>query len=161
VTKRKENRLEAMRVYRGFSDKDSRWHYQAFTDWHALRIEAKRYPVEPGYSPLPSTLDDIKKRQKVIIYDDKMDYGRFNSNAIMDRIIIHCEGLELETLKQNIKTFQKRRPFLSVACYHTEDGYLKIPLLLMKSLENYYFTFRNHAYMGVASYLYCEPNEKR
>jgi hypothetical protein len=73
---------------------------------------------------------------------------------------IHCEGMELPAIQQNITNFQYYRPILKVACYHNEDGLWKIEKFLMDNLEKYKFYFRLHAFQGQAAYIYCLPEEK-
>jgi hypothetical protein len=74
-------------------------------------------------------------------------------------VVIHNEGLELETLWYYMDTIRTSRPKLAVACYHSSDGLWRIPKLLMENLAEYEFKFRLHAYMGLAAVLYCTPKE--
>ena len=135
----------------GNFDFDSQWHYLIFRKWHQYRKEYE-LDIEPRPS-LPSTLADIRARQRVAIWPNQS----FRHPA---PYMIHAEGCELKTLEENIKIFQSRRPVLEVACYHSRDGLWKIPKYLMDNLKDYRFTFRLHCYMGTGAYLYCTPEEK-
>jgi hypothetical protein len=107
-------------------------------------LDARVHAEHPG-----STLADINHRRRVQKYHRKMDY-----------IIIHAEGLELETLWINMPFLRQTRPVLAVNVYHNPDGHYEIPALMKKELTDYYFHFRTHAYYGQAAVIYAIPYEK-
>lgn len=138
-----------------WKDGHSRYHYAAFVHWHINHEEDKFWewcPLKP-ISSLPSTLADIRRRQVVNVLYERLPKDRGD-------IVIHNEGCELRTLEINIGLFRRYRPKITVACYHSRDGLWKIPKFLMDNLEDYDFTFRLHAYMGQAAYIYCTPKER-
>lgn len=126
-------------------------HFNTFLDWRGDRrnscpVKLRRIRKEC----LPSTLADIRKRQRVETFDD----------VPMESISIHNEGCELKTLEENMYLFQKYRPKIDVACYHSKDGLWKIQRFLMDNLLDYRFTFRLYAYMGQGAYIHCTPKER-
>lgn len=122
-------------------------HYNEFLDW---RVNGRSSDIVRRRKKkcLPSALSDIRTRQRVFYYDD---------TPTMDKVDIHAEGYELQTIKENLYLFQKHRPILSVACYHSKDGLWKIPSLLMSELDDYGWKFRLHSYMGQGAYIYGTP----
>ena len=130
-----DDETEVVRIMNYFynrKDKYSMWHYSCFRHWHERRTEilCDKFPIKPRPS-LPSTLADIRARKEN--YYTQVSNGPF---------VIHNEGNELTSLKENIHLFQKWRLSLEVACYHSRDGLWKIPKFLMDNLKNYRFTFR-------------------
>ncbi len=107
-------------------------------------LDVRMYPEHHG-----STLADIYRRKRVHYYYKKVEY-----------VIIHAEGLELQTLWYNLPYFKQTRPVIAVTVYHSQDGLFAIPELMKKELENYYFHFRCHAFYGQAAVLYAIPYEK-
>ncbi len=148
---RKGEPKKILQVMEYFDDRISQQHYDAFIEWHHDRQEPEipSIVIELEES-LPSTLADIRNRQKVAVYAD----------VPMDSISIHNEGCELKTLEINMPLFQKYRPKIDVACYHSRDGLWGIEKLLMDNLPNYIWTFRLTAYMGQGAYIYGTPKEK-
>ena len=158
----------------GLSDKDARgisyvegylwgWEsvksYLAFLAWHGASPSWNGHEKRERYihcqdmekpQPLSSTLADIRKRQRVVMFAD----------APMDNISIHAEGCELKTLEENMHLFQKYRPAIEVAVYHSRDGLYLIEKYLMDNLRKYHWTFRLHSYMGQAAYIYGMPGER-
>jgi len=136
-------------------DQYSWWYYWMFQEWRINHNEyALHWEAEDGrgrISSLPSTLADIRRRQKAIVW---------SGGTYHPPITIHTEGKELDTLSLNIKWLQKNRPTLSVACYHSRDGLWKIEKFLMDNLLDYKWTFRLHAYCGQAAVMYGTPKEK-
>lgn len=160
------------------SDGCSWWHYTAFLNWHETRTEVcpmpwaeinceNRWLIPEILSALKkkisrtfawgikeegSTLADIKNRRYVFDYT-KIDpcFWRY--------AMLHCEGLELESLRVNMKVFVKHRPIIGVTCYHNVEGAWQIEKMLMDSLNDYNFHFRLHAYMGTSAIMYCIPKE--
>ena len=124
--------------------------YLCFWTWHKQRIELSEYSIMPFKESLSSTLADIRARQKVRLW----------SNSHITFADIHAEGKELETIEANMEVFKKRRPNLSVSCYHSRDGLWKIEKTLMDNLPDYRWTFRLHAYSGQAAYIYGMPLKK-
>ena len=138
-------------ISKRLSDVRSRRHYNAFVEWHVSRLEFD-VPIEILFDPLPSTLTDIRNRQKArMLFMDKKD-----SNHIM----IHAEGKELETLQSDLLKMAVYRPKIDVACYHSRDGLWKIEKFLMDNLPDYQWTFRLTAYMGQGAYIYGTPKER-
>ena len=123
--------------------------YRHFARWHVgSPAEPKR--LDTGYVSLPSTLADIRRRQRVGI----------SASPDMKYVTIHNEGHEFETIKQNLNLFLKHRPLLTVACYHSADGLFNIERFLMKKLVDYDFHFRLYAYMGQAGFFICVPKRE-
>jgi len=137
-------------VMRHFKDLLCRMSYSAFISWREYRDDYPYIPVKP-IPALPSTLADIRARQRVGTWDT-WQWGDGPTT-----VTIHAEGLELETIEKNLSDFIRYRPKISVACYHSRDGLWKIPKLLMDNLKDYRFKFRLHAYQGQAAFLYAEP----
>jgi hypothetical protein len=139
-------------ISRKFEVGPSREHYRYFTGWRSTPFDYEQLirDLGTGYPTLPSTLADIRARQVVNIYPD----------APMKAISIHNEGYELETIERNMHLFQKYRPQIDVACYHTTDGLWEIENALTRDLEDYVFLFRVHAYMGQAAVMWCVPKER-
>ncbi len=136
-----------------WSDEYSQRHYAAFMDWRISHMEfdlPKDMPIVPR-EPLPSTFADIEQRRKVIL---------FWTGTVPNNISIHTEGRELKTIEVNMHLFQKYRPTIDVACYHSRDGLWKIEKALMDGLPDYRWTFRLHAYQGQAAYIYGTPKER-
>jgi hypothetical protein len=130
-------------------DKVSQDHYGAHYHWRKNHNEHRMHP-DPFHSALPSTLADIRHRQRVDVYAD----------TPMKRISIHNEGCELMTIVQNLHLLVKYRPMIDVAVYHSRDGLWEIEKTLMDNLKDYRFEFRLHAFMGQAAIMYCTPNER-
>jgi hypothetical protein len=148
--RRKRVSEKEQRIITSFNWDDgiSDYHYNTFLAW---RLQISGRPDNISYlrrKPcLPSTLKDIRLRQRVATYDD----------SPMKTVDIHAEGCELETIKKNLYLFQRYRPKIEVACYHSRDGLWKIPSLLMSELDDYGWKFRLHAYMGQGAYIYGTP----
>jgi hypothetical protein len=145
----KEDRDGISRVSLGFADKLSLTHYYAFVDW-------RRYHDEVAYDaeklePLPSTLADIRYRQ-CPTQQYLVEPG--------EAVAVHCEGYELETLRNNISDIRKYLPSISCACYHSRDGLWEIEKYLMDSLPDYQWKFRMSAYMGQSAYIMGCPKER-
>jgi len=122
--------------------------YIQFLRWRVLRDDQDSFPVELATPPQPSTLADIRARQRFEMYPDSKEVN------------IHAEGKELEIIEQNMGMFKKCRPVIACACYHSRDGLWKIQKTLMDNLPNYRWSFRLTAYMGQSAYLYGTPEEK-
>lgn len=140
-------------VLSNLSDNDrSHNDYLNFILWHQNHFESHPSswwnPDLKNNPSLPSTLADIRARQRVIIYDRPQE-----------SVSIHAEGLELATLEANMDSLSWYRPKIECACYHSRDGLWKIEKYLMDNLENYIWTFRIHAYMGQGAYIYGTPKE--
>ena len=131
-------------------DRKSQVHYRSFMGWRTTHFEQVDMKLLKKRC-LPSSLLDIRQRQRVVYLDD----------APMKRVSIHNEGHELNMLIANLYLFRRYRPTIEVACYHSPDGLWKIPLFLMKNLPDYKFTFRMTAWMGQGAYLFCTPKEKK
>lgn len=144
-----EDRYGISCVALGFADRISAIHYYAHLEWRRYR-EDLAYEIEPKES-LPSTLADIRQRQRVITFAD---------TPMMKAVSIHNEGCELFTLRENIRIFQDHRPSIEVAVYHSRDGLWAIEKYLMDSLQDYRWTFRLYAYQGQAAFIYGCPKEK-
>lgn len=140
---------EWIKISKSWKDRQSQIHYAAFCQWRMFRSENTddELVIEPIES-LPSTLADIRRRQGPWWDGDDQN------------VVIHAEGCELQALKNGMPIFKQHRPKLTVACYHSHDGLWKIPKFLMDNLEDYTFTFRCHAFMGQAAYIYCTPKER-
>jgi hypothetical protein len=130
-----------------WDDAKSYSYYNAFLNWRGYREFPEDYLLRGRRPCLPSTLMDIRLRQRVSYFGD----------APMKKIDIHCEGCELKTLEENMYLFQKYRPKIDVACYHSQDGLWKIQRFLMDNLTDYKFIFRMCAYMGQGAYMRCAP----
>lgn len=143
-----EDKKNTTYVVSKLDDIASRFHYWSFIEWRKLRDIEVCSPL--SIPPLPSTLADIEKRRRVMLWSDRR----------MPFVSIHAEGKELETLEKNILVFQKRRPKIDVTCYHSRDGLWKIEKFLMDNLCDYDFSFRLHAYMGLGAIMYCIPKER-
>jgi len=152
ITPGEWNLQEMLKIDRALADKQSRMHYVAFAYWHRYRKDLMSFKLdaEDTTVPLPSTLVDIRQRQRVDYFAD----------VPQESISVHNEGCELITLQENMYLFQKYRPKIAVAVYHSKDGLYKIEKFLMENLSNYTWTFRCHAYMGQAAYIYGVPAEK-
>lgn len=151
-----------IQVGKKWDGKQSAIHYAYFTAWRLFRLECQHneFVINTNHStPLPSTLADIRKRQRVIHWSDS-HHTFWNSYGDSGTVYIHQEGKELETLEANIKVFQKHRPSIECAVYHSRDGLWKIEKFLMDNLPDYRWTFRLHAYMGQSAYIYGIPNER-
>jgi hypothetical protein len=142
-----EDRENVSKVVLKFSDRVSVSHYYAFLDWRKYHDELD---YVPAMDALPSTLANIRERQRVITFAD----------LPMRNISIHAEGAELKTLEVNMPLFQRYRPTLCCACYHSRDGLYLIEKTLMDNLPRYIWQFRLHAYMGQGAYIYGTPEEK-
>jgi len=127
----------------------SKMKYSAFVEWHDKREETEII-LNTGKPCLDSTLAGIRDRQFVTSFYD----------APMDKVEIHAEGYEIETIEGNMALFQKHRPKIEVAVYHSKDGLWKIQKTLMDNLKDYVFEFKVYAYMGQGAYLICTPEEK-
>ena len=141
------------RVSRVFKDLHSQIQYRYFACWHLYSFAKEVITLDANSEVLPSTLADIRKRQKVVFYEDKP----------VSYISIHAEGCELEILKCNLHIFRKYRPTIRIACYHSYDGYNKIIRFLQKSLAEYEYEYEFSlcAYMGQAAYVTCLPQKER
>jgi hypothetical protein len=139
----------SLSVSASLHDEISQDHYAAHCRWRKNHNEHRMHP-DPFHNVLPSTLADIRRRQRVDMYAD----------APMKRISIHNEGCELMTIVQNLHLFVKYRPIIDVTVYHSRDGLWEIEKTLMDNLKDYRFEFRCHAYMGQAAIMYCTPNER-
>ena len=142
----KDEVLKIKEVHERWEDKASCLRYSSFLMWRLYKKESN-ISLNIGLPILPSTLTDIEKRRKVITYAD----------APMDNISIHAEGCELETINRNIHLFQKYRPTINVACYHTGDGLWEIEKTLMDGLERYKWYFQLYAYQAQGAYIYGVP----
>ncbi|RPH75715.1 hypothetical protein EHM76_01005 [bacterium] len=142
-----EDRDGMTQVAIGLPDKISRSHYYAHLEWRRYRDELA-YEVEPR-EVLPSTLADLRERQYPTA-----------QYLVEEYVHVHCEGYELETLRNCIGELMKYRPKIEVACYHSRDSLWKIEKLLMDSLPDYHWKFRLSAYMGLGAYIYGTPKEK-
>jgi hypothetical protein len=138
-------------------DRSSKDNYDAFIGWHYHRVELP-FKMEPKVS-LPSTLADIRARQKVVLWSDS-HHTFWNTYGESGIAYIHQEGRELETIQKNMHVFQRLRPKIDVSCYHSQDGLWKIEKTLMDGLLDYQWTFRLTAYMGQGAYLYGSPEER-
>jgi hypothetical protein len=139
-------------VYDRLHDEHSQCNYMDFLLWrrdHFEDVEGNWYPPEPQ-EPLPSTLADIRQRQRVSMVSD----------GPMISVSIHAEGCELKTLEENMHLFQKYRPSIKVSVYHSRDGLYLIEKFLMDNLPDYQWTFRLTAYMGQGAYIYGVPQER-
>jgi hypothetical protein len=132
-----------------FEDELSEQHYYwGHVQWRRYRNETLVVPSGDNIS-LPSTLADIRARQRVVIYDRPQEV-----------VSIHAEGLEMDTLIANMGYLACYRPKIEVACYHSRDGLWKIEKYLMDNLKNYTWTFRLHTYQGQSAYIYGVPKER-
>lgn len=152
----KDEVLQIKEVHEKWDDAISRSHYSAFLRWRIYRKESQSFIINTNHLTLltlltlPSTLADIEKRQRVMVFDD----------VPMKSISIHTEGYELETIEVNMRLLQKYKPNIDVACYHSRDGLWKIEKVLMNGLPDYCWMFRLHAYSGQAAYIYGIPKER-
>lgn len=89
------------------------------------------------------TLDEFKKYQT-----NKIDFIKFD-----------IEGAELQALKGGIKTIINDRPQLAVSIYHSPEDFIKIPVFLMRNLENYKFYIGHYSTGVFETVLYCIPRE--
>ncbi len=144
-----EDRSGIARMLPKFADNTSNRHWVHFTTWHRGRGDMALNNMEHREC-LPSTLADIEARRHVFLCKDEP----------MGSVSIHAEGYELDTILVNMPLFQKHRPKIDAACYHTRDGLWKIEKALMDGLPNYRWTFRVHAYQGQGAYVYGVPTEK-
>lgn len=128
--------------------------YRAFKHWRFFRedilaVDNKWFTWHSWlpFRVLPSTLQDIYRRRSIgySVYEGWWEF--------------HNEGLELQTLWVCMNKIMKARPKIMVACYHSEDGLVKIPRLLMQELAYYKWYFKRRAYMGQAAFLYGIPYE--
>lgn len=137
------------------ADERSRYDYMVFRQWKIERQEVEGFVPEPLQTrEFGSTLGEIYQRKSMIF--PTMIYHLEGTHHWS----VHNEGLELEILWYHMKRIRKERTSLAVACYHSSDGLWRIPAFLMENLAGYEFKFRLHAYMGLAAYLYCTPEEK-
>ena len=113
-----------------------------------------RNPIAINSPSLPSTLADIRARQHATLYT-------LDGSPLPESISIHTEGCELKTLEINMPLFQRYRPSIDVACYHSRDGLWAIEKYLMDNLPDYTWTFRLSAYQGQGAYIYGTPNERK
>jgi hypothetical protein len=148
-------REEISAVIEGLHDFISQEHYMVFRMWHQHRAELRPIcPIEPGES-LPSTLADIRNRQKWWGPCDSWE-----GENRLETVHIHAEGNELKALSAFLPAMVKQRPKISVSCYHSRDGLWKIEKYLMDNLPDYTWTFRLTAYMGQGAYIYGCPKEE-
>lgn len=129
------------------------YHYRVYRTPYEHVSERER----SDYECLDSTLKDIMARRA---YDPLAIQYIYDTQADNYHVDIHAEGNEMGLLFTHIDVIKKYRPFLKVACYHSEDGLWRIPRFLMTRLENYRFEFKLYAYQGQAAFLYCTPEEK-
>ena len=144
----KDEVLNIKSVHETWDDEMSRLHYGTFIHWRIMRKERKGVVLDMLAS-LPSTLADIRRRQRVDTFAD----------VPMKSISIHNEGCEMKTLEVNMPLFKKWRPQISVSVYHNRDGLWEIEKTLMDSLLDYRWTFRLRAWQGQAAYLHGYPRE--
>ena len=70
------------------------------------------------------------------------------------------EGAELSALKGGFDTIKKHRPQLAISIYHDlSTDFVKIPLYLKETLENYKFTIGHYSPRLCETVLYAIPNE--
>lgn len=74
---------------------------------------------------------------------------------------LHLEGGELAALKGARETLLKYRPLVTATVYHNADGLFKTARWLMRTLPDYKFLFRIHAWCGTGAVIYAIPNERR
>lgn len=91
-----------------------------------------------------TTIDSYKNNQKI----EKIDF-----------IKMDIEGSELPALQGAIDTLKNDRPQLAISIYHSSDEYIKIPLFLYETLENYIFRFGHYAARTNESIIYAIPKE--
>lgn len=155
-----EEYRECGRILDLLEDGISRTHYLEHLDYRQYRRGHPLFVIEPPeQDSLPSTLADIRRRQKIILWSD-CHHTFWNSYGDSGTVYIHQEGKEMETLMANIEVFRKYRPKIQVSSYHSRDGLWKIPKYLMDNLPDYKWTFRLHAFMGQAAYIYGTPKER-
>lgn len=141
-------------VQSSLSDIISVVHYIQFQYWRQYRIEDIAVPpVLSDYPVRPSTLEHILIRRQGW---KSVQYCPVTKN---EKISIHTEGKELQTIESYIEQYRYHRPILDVACYHSGDGLWRIQKLLIDNLKDYKFKFRCHAYQGQAAVFYCVPKE--
>lgn len=153
----KDEVLNIKFVYETWDDEMSRLHYSIFLQWRVVRKEREEDVLDSLATippPLPSTLKDIRNRQKAIGIHELRLHLDF-SNVIA----IHVEGYELKTIKTNMRLFKRYRPTIIVACYHSRDGLWEIEKTLMDNLPDYRWTFRLQFYQGQGAYLQGYPKE--
>lgn len=140
-------------VYKRLNDQTSRVHYQAQRAWRQDRMEHLRFMPTPKNEFIGvnfgSNLIDVFERRRIPF--------RF----IPPWTIIHGEGMDLSATFEYLSQLQISRAPLAVACYHSADGFYRIPHLLMSNLRDYDFYYRQHAHQGQAAYLYCVPKEMK
>lgn len=73
---------------------------------------------------------------------------------------LHLEGGELAALKGARDTLLQHRPLVTVTVYHNDDGLFRTARWLMRTLPDYKFLFRIHAWCGTGAVIYCIPNER-
>src|SRR5581483_8254798 len=76
-------------------------------------------------------------------------------------IKLHLEGAELAALKGARRTLLDCRPIVAATIYHNDDGIWKTADWLMRTLADYRFLFRNHAWCGTGAVIYAIPQERR
>lgn len=76
-------------------------------------------------------------------------------------IKMHIEGGEYDALCGSLQTLKKYRPIITVTIYHNRDGLWKIPLYLIKSLNEYDFYFRLHSWCGTGAVIYALPKHRK
>lgn len=141
-------------VQDSLSDLTSVVHYLQFKTWRQYRIEETIIPPEiEGYHVRPSTLEHLLIRRQE--GKNAQCYPAIKN----EKISVHTEGRELQTIARYIEQYRYYRPILDVACYHSRDGLWRIQKLLIDNLKNYKFKFRCHAYQGQAAVFYCVPKE--
>ena len=90
------------------------------------------------------TIDEFCSKQKIVPDLIKMD----------------IEGAELSALKGGFDTIKKHRPQLAISIYHDlSTDFVKIPLYLKETLENYKFTIGHYSPRLCETVLYAIPNE--
>lgn len=97
--------------------------------------------------------------EKVKINVTTIDKYCSHNNVVPDFIKMDIEGAEREALKGGIETIKKCRPQLAISIYHSNDDFIKIPLYLYESLENYIFKLGHYAPRSAETVLYAIPKE--
>lgn len=129
-----------------------------------------------------SKLQDIEiikcalgKKAGIAQFCHGLDYTSQFSSLTQDKILVntlddmdikatfiklHLEGWEYEAIQGGMNMLHKYRPILTVTTYHKRNGLWRLPVFLMENLDNYFFLFRLHAWMGTGGVLYAIPRER-
>lgn len=134
------------------NDKTSRTHYKAQYFWRRDRTESIHFKPTSKKEFI-----DVKYGSRLI--DVVLRWNGDGIRRVFEWTIVHAEGMELPLTFNILSGIQRERRPLVVACYHSVDGFYRIPHLLMTSLHHYLFFYRQHAHQGQAAYLYCIPLE--